>query len=166
MATIDPTLYLKNQSTTRTPSNDLGKEEFLKILMTQLQNQDPTNPMEDREFISQMAQFSSLEQMMNMSNAISSLVMNQQVSPVVQYSHMIGKEVSYQSFDKETGEKLDVKTSEVVAVSQYQGYAVLELENGEKVYADDILEVKATNDDASEVETPEEDTSEEDKSQA
>jgi flagellar basal-body rod modification protein FlgD len=166
LATIDPTLYLKNQSTTRTPSNDLGKEEFLKILMTQLQNQDPTNPMEDREFISQMAQFSSLEQMMNMSNAISSLVMNQQVSPVVQYSHMIGKEVSYQSFDKETGEKLDVKTSEVVAVSQYQGYAVLELENGEKVYADDILEVKATNDDASEVETPEEDTSEEDKSQA
>ena len=52
---------------TRVASDDLGKDEFLKILITQLTNQDPTEPMEDREFIAQMAQFSTLEQMTNLS---------------------------------------------------------------------------------------------------
>lgn len=50
--------------------NVLGKDDFLKLLVTQLRNQDPLNPMEDRDFIAQTAQFSTLEQMQNLSETM------------------------------------------------------------------------------------------------
>ncbi len=140
MTKIDESLFLSNQPKSRAPNPNLGKDEFIKILMTQLQNQDPLNPMDDKEFIAQMATFSQLEQMMHMASSIDTLVQNQLVSPVIQYSHMIGKEVSYQSEDEETGEK-SIVTSSVVSVSQKDGWAILELENGDKVYADSVLKV-------------------------
>lgn len=52
----------------RQPSHELGKDDFLKLLMAQMTNQDPTNPLDNTEFVAQMAQFSTLEQMNNMSN--------------------------------------------------------------------------------------------------
>ncbi len=59
----------KNKKTEDKRKNDLDKDAFLRLLTTQLANQDPLNPMEDREFIAQLAQFSSLEQMQNLNKA-------------------------------------------------------------------------------------------------
>ncbi|SHE33107.1 flagellar basal-body rod modification protein FlgD [Tissierella praeacuta DSM 18095] len=56
----------KNKKTEDKKTNDLDKDAFLRLLTTQLANQDPLNPIEDREFIAQLAQFSSLEQMQNL----------------------------------------------------------------------------------------------------
>lgn len=51
-------------------TQNLGKNDFLKLLTTQLQNQDPSNPMKGKEFAAQLAQFSSVEQLNNISNQI------------------------------------------------------------------------------------------------
>ncbi len=62
-----------NNVSGRQVSQSLGKDDFLKLLITQLSNQDPTSPMENTEFIAQMAQFSSLEQMTNMNQEFAKL---------------------------------------------------------------------------------------------
>ena len=58
---------------TRQPQQNLGRDDFLKILITQLSYQDPSSPMEDKQFIAQMAQFSTLEQMTGMAKDFSRL---------------------------------------------------------------------------------------------
>jgi flagellar basal-body rod modification protein FlgD len=65
--------FNKTLAAGRAAGQQLDKDDFLKILITQLQNQDPTAPLQDKEFIAQMAQFSSLEQMTNMSQGFRSL---------------------------------------------------------------------------------------------
>lgn len=63
--------FSANKATT--PKDQLGKDDFLKLLVTQLKNQDPLNPMDDREFIAQLAQFSTLEQMQNMNSSFNAV---------------------------------------------------------------------------------------------
>ncbi len=58
--------------TQRTVTSELGKDEFLKLFIARLQNQDPLSPSEDGEFIAELAQFSSLEQMTNINDTLAS----------------------------------------------------------------------------------------------
>lgn len=57
----------------RKASQELGKDDFLKLLIAQMTHQDPTEPMDNSQFIAQMAQFSSLEQMYNVSNGFNKM---------------------------------------------------------------------------------------------
>lgn len=66
-------LNKENFSGQRIPKQELGKNDFLQLLIAQLSHQDPTAPMEDTQFIAQMAQFTSLEQLTNMSSGIEKL---------------------------------------------------------------------------------------------
>ncbi len=72
------------------PGGNLGKDDFLRLLTTQLQHQDPMNPQSDMAFIGQMAQFSALEQTTNMAQALERYGTSQQVAQSIA---LIGREV-------------------------------------------------------------------------
>ncbi|WP_422657292.1 flagellar hook capping FlgD N-terminal domain-containing protein [Paenibacillus sp. EC2-1] len=90
---------------------ELGKDEFLKILITQLRYQDPMQPMQDKEFIAQMAQFTSLEQLMNISSQITD--MRQSLGTA---SSLIGKKVSWVEFAEGSSGQTVVKSGIVDSV--------------------------------------------------
>ncbi len=96
---VDITAASQNQSifqnvTSQAEKSSLGKDDFLRILTTQLSNQDPSNPLQDRDFIAQMATFSSLEQMTNLNKTVEQFA-SSQMSQIGQYTNAIGKEISW-----------------------------------------------------------------------
>ncbi|NOT43448.1 MAG: hypothetical protein HOP14_02450 [Acidobacteria bacterium] len=60
-------------ATPRSRESELGRDAFLNLLVTQLQHQDPTQPMADAEFVAQLAQFSSLEQLTQMQSTLADI---------------------------------------------------------------------------------------------
>lgn len=71
----------------------LGKDDFLKLLVTQLQTQDPLEPMSNEDFIAQTAQFSSLEQMENLNKAVSGQTELQRTMTNMSAIQFVGKNV-------------------------------------------------------------------------
>lgn len=152
MTSIDSSLYLsayKQQQGQSTNSNDyLGKDAFLKILMTQLQNQDPMNPMEDKDFIAQMAQFSSLEQMTNMASSFEKLASSQTQNQMIAYSDFAGKTIKWDKLvEGENGELTEALsgTGMVEKVQFKNGSVVFVLNDGTILDPANISEVLSGN---------------------
>ncbi|NGZ75502.1 flagellar hook capping FlgD N-terminal domain-containing protein [Saccharibacillus alkalitolerans] len=101
----------KASAKTSADSATMGKEQFLTILIAQLKNQDPLAPMDNSQFTAQMAQFSSLEQLMNMSTQLT-----QMNSSMGTASQLIGQKITW--YDSETKNYL---TGNVASVLQKDG---------------------------------------------
>ncbi len=66
---------LESAITTASETDAMGQESFMNLLVTQLQNQDPLDPQSNEEFVAQLAQFSSLEQLVNLNSGVDALYM-------------------------------------------------------------------------------------------
>ena len=104
-------------------SSKLGKDEFLKLMMAQLAQQDPTAPSDSNAFVAQLAQFTSLEQMQNVNTSLESLLIGQASQNNSGAVNLVGKDVLYKTdqITLEQGEhpvagaKLGAEASEVTA---------------------------------------------------
>jgi flagellar basal-body rod modification protein FlgD len=97
-----PSLTQTSSSSTTAPAtNDLDKNAFLKLLVTQLENQDPLQPADDTEFISQLAQFSALEQMSNVADEMNKVQQSSSFSSAVQLigTHVVASGTGGQSVE-------------------------------------------------------------------
>lgn len=83
-----------NQALSKQKGSTLDKDSFLLLLVTQFKYQDPLNPMDDKEFIAQMAQFSSLEQLMNLNTSMEGLTDATNNQQMINATSYIGKRVS------------------------------------------------------------------------
>lgn len=117
----------------------MGQDEFLRLLMTQLQQQDPLNPMDNTEFVSQLSDFASLEQLQNMSTGMEHLAYSQAANTSAQMVSFIGKDVDVSSAELVLGDvgdaaigmtlSSDAETLEVL-IKDEQGRVVRTLEAG------------------------------------
>jgi flagellar basal-body rod modification protein FlgD len=126
---------------TATNESALGKDAFMKLLATQLRNQDPLAPAQNEEMLAQLAQFSSLEQMNELNDNIVGLAVLQQsnalMSQLTSSSALIGQQVRYT--DPDSGDALWGK---VASVKIEEGLAVLNI-GGKDVPLANVLEVGA-----------------------
>ncbi|UVJ45408.1 flagellar hook assembly protein FlgD [Pseudomonas sp. LS1212] len=82
---------------TGTAGSALGKDAFLQLLVTQMQNQNPLDPQDNGEFVAQLAQFSSLESMQSLNSSVNTIVSSFQSSQALQASSLVGRSVIVQS---------------------------------------------------------------------
>ncbi len=86
--------YVDPKKLRRVGDNQLDKDAFMKLMLTQMKYQDPTNPMQNHEMAAQLAQFSTLEQMSNINQTLDAMKNNQKPQTDFQALNFIGKRVS------------------------------------------------------------------------
>lgn len=121
-------------------SSVMGKEQFLQLLVAQLKNQDPLTPMDNTEYIGQLTQFSSMEQLINIYEEISSLRKD-----IGSASSLIGKEVTWYEYDSK-GNVIS-NSGKVDSIISSDGLLYVEV-NGNRIgidYINQIKEVKSNN---------------------
>ncbi len=148
--------YGNTQNTAVWEGDTMGKDTFLQLLVSQLQNQDPLNPVNDKEFLAQMAQFSSLEQMQNLNTnfekglselrqavdeglynnfqALVSMNNNLVVQQNFQGINLLGKEVTA---TVETDDRCRILEGIVEKVSFKDGRVLVEID-GKALYMDEV----------------------------
>lgn len=126
--TMEDIIAASKKTTTDRNTGALGKDDFLNLLVTQLRYQDPLKPLEDKEFIAQMAQFTALEQTQNMNKTLTNS----------QAFSMLGKYVTAETTDDTTGQTSTIEGI-VTNVKLSDGKAYITVNNKE------VLAEKVTN---------------------
>ena len=135
-----PVSGVSNTGSTSTVSLSQGqdiaeqKEMFLKLLVAQLKNQDPSSPMDQKDMMAQMAQFTSVEQLSNMSKNLEAMQTN---ATFTQSVGLIGKSVDYINADGGITEG-----GNVTAVLTAGSHIELVLDNGTKVLPSNVVMVR------------------------
>ncbi len=118
-------------------NTDLGKDDFLTLLLTQLQHQDPLSPQDSAEFTAQLTQFSTLEELTNVNSTLANILGSQQSMQNASATNLIGKEVrvpsniAYLTDTANLGFSLaDNATSVNISVFNSSGALVLNEETG------------------------------------
>lgn len=132
IAGTDTTSLAQSSSSAAAQQSSLDKDAFLKMLVTQMKNQDPMSPQDNQAFIAQLAQFSSLEQMQQLNQNILGLAVLQQtnalMSQLTQSSALIGQNVRYADPNDLTNELSGtvekVKIKDGVATLEIDGHDV------------------------------------------
>ena len=136
-----------NSALSKQKGSNLDKDSFMLLLVTQFKYQDPLNPMDDKEFIAQMAQFSSLEQLMNLNTSMEGLTTATNNQQMVNATSYIGKlvSVSGNTIGKSTAAGADGKMETSVSTFRYafgdnvvKGTLSVKDANGNTIYTEDL----------------------------
>ncbi len=137
--------------------NALGKDAFMKLLVTQLANQDPMSPADPTQFVSQLAQFTSLEQLVSVNDGLNVLALSQAASTSAQMVSFVGKEVwvdDSSAFLSGGGEPVDLHfgldadaTKVDIAVKDSTGKVVRTIEAGAHEAGDVVVSFDGLDDD-------------------
>ena len=128
ITSVGPVTSGNTVTASSTGTETLGKDDFLRLLITQLRYQDPLSPMDDKEFIAQMAQFSSLEQMQNL----------YKLSELQQATSLLGRSVLAA---KETDGLPEQVYGRVTGVRTSGDNVLLLLDNGTEIKTDEVVSV-------------------------
>jgi flagellar basal-body rod modification protein FlgD len=137
----DPNFQAKSNRVKGVGNPDLDKDAFLKLMLAQLQQQDPTNPMQSHEMAAQLAQFTSVEQLTNINENMKAMTQAQGQQGQYDVLSLIGKHVSGDSsqIDRKKGDKEHIiefslpqyVSSAKVAIKDIKGVVVREYELNE-----------------------------------